>query len=56
MAEVNKHQVYTKVPISECMKNIGKQPIGTRWVDVNKGDSIHQEYRSRLVAQETNGR
>merc|ERR1712163_70814 len=32
----------------------GKAPIGTRWVDVNKGDSVHPEYRSRLVAQEIN--
>merc|ERR1712026_517968 len=52
MQEVKKHQVYTKVPISECWKATGKGPIGTRWVDVNKGDSAHREYRSRLVAQE----
>ena len=23
-----------------------------RWVDINKGDEVHPEYRSRLVAQE----
>ena len=27
-------------------------PIGTRWVDVNKGDDANPEYSSRLVAQE----
>ena len=27
-------------------------PIGTRWVDINKGDTVHPEFRSRLVAQE----
>ena len=30
----------------------GKEPIGCRWLDVNKGDSGEPEYRSRLVAQE----
>ena len=30
----------------------GKAPIGTRWIDINKGDEKAPEYRSRLVAQE----
>ena len=30
----------------------GKTVIGTRWVDVNKGDEDHPNYRSRLVAKE----
>ena len=54
MAEVYKHGVYVKVPVEECYEKTGKAPIGTRWVDVNKGDSVHPEYRSRLVAQEIN--
>ena len=29
-----------------------KAPIGIRWVDINKGDHVHPEYRSRIVAQE----
>ena len=32
---------------------MGTEPIGTRWVDINKGDNVHPEYRARLVAQET---
>ena len=32
----------------------GKGPIAVRWVGVNKGDSIHPKYRSRLVAMEFN--
>ena len=52
MIEVRKHKLYTKVPIKECWDKTGKDPIGVRWVDVNKGDSVHPEYRSRLVAQE----
>ena len=30
----------------------GERTVGTRWVDVNKGDSVNQKLRSRLVAQE----
>ena len=52
MQEVYKHQVYVKVPISECRQTTGREPIGTRWVDVNKEDNKNREYRSRLVAQE----
>ena len=54
MIEVNKHNVYKKAPLTKCYDATGKAPIGTRWVDVNKGDSAHPEYRSRLVAQEIN--
>ena len=52
MREVKKHNVYVKVPIEECWTNTGKDPIGTRWVDVNRGDDANPGYRSRLVAQE----
>ena len=43
MAEVYKHGVYEKVSIEECYEKTGKAPIGTRWVDVNKGDTVHPE-------------
>ena len=52
MQELAKHGVYTKVPLEECWKETGMAPIGTRWVDVNKGDEDNPEYRSRLVAKE----
>jgi hypothetical protein len=52
LKEFVKHNVYNKVPISKCWEATGKAPIGVRWVDVNKGDKIHPEYRSRLVAKE----
>ena len=32
----------------------GCKPIGTRWVDINKGDDVDPNYRSRIVAQEFN--
>ena len=49
-----KHGVCDKVPVTECWNKTGQPPIGTRWVDVNKGDDQNPEYRSRLVAQELN--
>ena len=52
MQEFRKHRVYDKVDIQECWDNTGKEPIGTRWVDINKGDESNPDYRSRLVAQE----
>ena len=52
MEEFRKHGVYIKVPIKECMERTGKKPIGVRWVDINKGDEVNPEYRSRLVAKE----
>ena len=38
MKEVHKHTVYETVPINECWDCTGKHTIGTRWVDINKGD------------------
>ena len=34
---VNKHNVFTKVPIQQCIDRTGKQPIETRWVDKQRG-------------------
>ncbi len=45
-------EVYEKVKTSECWEVTGKAPIGVRWVDINKGDTAHPNYRSRLVAME----
>ena len=50
-----KHGVWNKVPIAECLQRIGRAPIGTRWVDINKGDSSNLIYRSRLVGREFKG-
>ena len=43
--------VYRKVPLSKCWEVIGQDPIAVRWVDINKGDTAHPDYRSRLVAK-----
>ena len=52
LEEFAKHTVYHKVPIQECYERTGKEPIGTKWVDINKVDTDNPEYRSRLVAME----
>ena len=45
--------VYDRVDRSEIARTGGKL-IGTRWVDVNKGDSVNVDCRSRLVGREFN--
>ena len=54
MGEYHKHDVYTQTYISECIKETGKPPIKVGWIDINKGDTLNREYRSRLVANEIN--
>ena len=44
--------VWQWTTVEECHRVTGKKPVGTRWVDVNKGDKANPEIRSRLVAQE----
>ena len=42
--------VWVKVPVGEARSRSGRAPISARWVDVNKGDDMHPNYVSRLVA------
>ena len=44
-------RVYRKVPLSKCWEAIGQDPFAVRWVDINKGDTAHPDYRSRHVAK-----
>ena len=46
------HNVWTKVHVNECLKITGKGPVKGRWVDINKGDEQHPNYRSRYVGRE----
>ena len=41
-------------PISEWRERTGAEPIGTRWIDTDKGDEQRPAHRSRLVGQEFN--
>ena len=54
MEYVNKMNLYTKVPISQCYEVTKRAPISIRWIDINKGDSERPNYRSRVVAREIN--
>ena len=44
--------VWMKVPRQEARSRTGHAPITVRWVDVNKGDEMSPNYRSRLVARQ----
>ena len=48
----NSKCVWEKRPRGEAMARTGKAPISVRWIDINKGDDDHPNYRSRLVARE----
>eukprot|EP00973_Karenia_brevis_P049190 6823036-Karenia_brevis.AAC.1 len=52
MRYFKKMGVYKKVPKSKCHQLTGREPIGVRWVDVNKQDNDNPLYRSRLVAKQ----
>ena len=49
---VRKMQVWKTVPREQCIAETGRQPIGKRWVDTNKGDDVSPRVRSRIVARE----
>ena len=52
MGYVGKHGVYEYAPVSECRAKTGAEPVGTKWLDTNKGDDKNPVYRSRWVAQQ----
>ena len=52
MGKFSQHNIYTKVPIAECVAVTGRQPIGSKWIEMNMGDESEPYYRSRLVAKE----
>ena len=49
---VHRQKVYERRPISECIEQTGVPPISLMWLDTNKGDDEHENYRSRLVVRE----
>ena len=52
MSFIRSYNVYVKVPIEESYRETGKGPVSTKWLDTNKGDSVHPNIRSRFVARE----
>ena len=51
LAWVHKAKIYEKRPLDECWSVTGKTPITLKWIDRNKGDREHPNYRSRVVAR-----
>jgi hypothetical protein len=44
--------VWERVPVTDCWRDTGRAPIGSKWVDVNKGDATKPLIRSRFVVKE----
>ena len=44
--------MWVKKRFEEAKRRTGKPPISVRWVDVNKGDDVNPNIRSRLVARQ----
>ena len=56
LAFFHSKRVWIKVPQSEARRQTGKPAISVRCVDVNKGDDMVPNYRSRLVARQLKAR
>jgi hypothetical protein len=56
LAFFHSKRVWMKVPQGEARRQTGRPPISVRWVDVNKGDDMVPNYRSRLVARQLKAR
>ena len=44
--------VWKRALITDCWAETGKAPIGSKWVDVNKGDANKPQIRRRFVVKE----
>ncbi len=52
LAYFNSKGVWKKVPRGRARTETRRPPVSVRWVDVNKGDEMTPNYRSRLVARQ----
>jgi hypothetical protein len=50
---MRKKGVYKKITRQEA-KRSGVRVVKSRWVGINKGDSVKKNYKSRVVAKEFN--
>ena len=46
-----KRGVYYYHTLGSSYRLTGKRPIAVSWVDINRGDDLNPDYRSRLVAK-----
>ena len=49
---MRKHQVYVRVPRSQCWAETGKAPLKTGWAETNKGSKENPNVRCRWVGKE----
>ena len=49
---MEKFCVYEDATIEECFTETGRAPVGTKWVDVNKGTAENPNIRCSLVARD----
>ena len=47
-----KFNPFEEVTDETCRSRTGREPISCRWKDINKGDNVRVEVRSRSVARE----
>ena len=48
----SEHKVYTKRPIAKCVKATGKQPIGSKWIDINQqGGQVVSKLSIKVVGE-----
>ena len=52
LAYFNSKGVWRKVLRRRSRHETSRPPVSVRWVDVNKGDELNPNYRSRLVARQ----
>ena len=53
IAYAEKKPVWEKIP-RKLARDKGLQIVRSRWIDINKGDDLNPNYRSRMVGKEFN--
>ena len=53
IAYAEKKPVWEKIP-RKLAKDKGWKIVRSRWIDINKGDDLSLNYRSRMVGKESN--
>ena len=54
MKQRHVHGEHEKVPEEECLQSTGKRLVQEKMIDINKGDEVNYEHRSRLAAKGIN--
>ena len=52
---VHRLPLLKEVSVEQCWLETNSKPIGTKWIDINKGDGDPVEIRPSLVAREREG-